>query len=76
MGFTPPRYDPDVWYKLWSDGEGNDYIATYVDDVLITAKDAWSYIRHLQLIHTIKEPALPEIYLGTCIQVSHVRIGQ
>ena len=58
------RYDPDVWYKLREDGEGYDYIATYVDDFLISAKDAWSYMRHLQSIYTIKEPAHPEIYLG------------
>jgi len=54
MGFTPSRYD----------GEGYDYIATYADDFLITAKDAWSYIRHLQSVYTIKEPSHPEIYLG------------
>ena len=64
MGFTPSRYDPDVWYKLRNDGEGYDYIATYVDDFLITAKDAWSYMRHLQSVYTIKEPAHLEIYLG------------
>ena len=32
MGFTPSRYDPDVWYKLRKDGEGYDYITTYVVD--------------------------------------------
>ena len=63
MGFTPSRYDPAVWYKVREDGEGYDYIATYVDDFLITAKDAWSYMRHLQSIYTIKEPAHQEIYL-------------
>jgi len=64
MGFTPSKYDPDVWYKLREDGEGYDYIVTYVDDFLITAKDAWSYMRHLQSIYTIKELAHPDIYLG------------
>ena len=64
MGFTPSSYDPDVWYKLREDSEGYDYIATYVDDFLITAKDAWSYMKHLQSFDTIKEPPHPEIYLG------------
>ena len=64
MGFTPSRYDPDVWYKLREDGEGYDYIATYVDDFLITAMDAWSYMRQWQTVYTIKKPAHPEIYLG------------
>ena len=30
------------------------------DDFLITAKDTWSYMEHLQSIYTIKEPAHPE----------------
>ena len=47
MGFTPSRYAPDVWYKLREGGEGYDYIATYVDDFLIAAKDTWSYMKHL-----------------------------
>jgi len=64
IDFTPSRYDPDVWYMLRDDGEGYDYSATYVDDFLITAKDAWSYMRHLQSVYTIKEPVHPEIYLG------------
>jgi len=64
LGFTPSRYDPNIWYKLRDNGEGYDYIATYVDDFLITAKDAWSCMRHLQSVYTIKEPMHPEIYLG------------
>ena len=64
MGFKPTRYDHDVWYKLRDDESGYDYISTYVDDFLITAKDAWSYMKHLQSIYTIKEPKHPEVYLG------------
>ena len=39
LGFNPTRFDPDVWYKLREDSKGYDYISTYVDDFLITAKD-------------------------------------
>jgi len=39
LGFNPTRFDPDVWYKLREDNKGYDYISTYVDDFLITAKD-------------------------------------
>ena len=63
MGFSPSRYDHDVWYKLREDGTGYDYISTYVDDFLVTAKDPWSYMKHLQTIYTIKKPAHPEVYL-------------
>ena len=31
---------------------------------MITAKDAWWHMAHLQSIYTIKQPANPEIYLG------------
>ena len=31
---------------------------------MITVKEAWSYLAHLQSIYTIKQPANPEIYLG------------
>jgi len=30
MGFTPTRFDKDIWYKLRKDNSGYDYIATYV----------------------------------------------
>ena len=43
---------------------GYDYVSTYVDDFLITAKDPWSYMKHLQSIYTIKDPSHPEVYLG------------
>ena len=64
MGFVPMRYDPDVWYKLREDHSGYDYVSMYVDDFMIMAKDAWSYMAHLQSIYTIKQPANLEIYLG------------
>jgi hypothetical protein len=39
MGFQPTRFDNGVWIKERIDGSGYDYISTYVDDFLITAKD-------------------------------------
>jgi hypothetical protein len=39
FGFNPTRLNPDVWYKLREESKGYDYISTYVDDYLITAKD-------------------------------------
>ena len=41
MGFMSTRYDQDVWYQLREDGKGYPYISAYVDDFMITAKDAW-----------------------------------
>lgn len=45
-----------------------DYICTYLDDFLIVAKDAWSYMNELQKVYSIKDPKhtelYPELYLG------------
>ena len=64
MGFTPTRYDPDVWLRRRDDGTGYDYISTYVDDFLITAKEPWPFMKQLQEVYKIKDPAAPSTYLG------------
>ncbi len=61
LGFSPTRFDNDVWIKLREDGTGYDYISTYVDDFLITAKDPWYYMKQLQEVYLIKEPKTPDI---------------
>ncbi len=64
MGFQPTRFDNDVWIKERTDSSGYDYISTYVDDFLITAKDPWVYMKKLQEIYVIKDPKVPDFYLG------------
>jgi hypothetical protein len=64
MGFQPTRFDNDAWLKKRKDNSGYDYISTYVDDFLITAKDPWQYMRKLQEIYVIKDPKIPDYYLG------------
>ena len=39
LGFKPPKADPDVWMSLAKDGTCYEYIAVYVDDLAIAAKD-------------------------------------
>ena len=46
MGFTPSRADPDVWMRR--NGNIYEYIAVYVDDLLIAAKDAKAIIDSLR----------------------------
>jgi hypothetical protein len=69
LGFQPTRFDPDVWLKMRLDGSGYDYISTYVDDFLITAKDPWVYMKKLQEIYVIKDPKPPDSYLGATYNV-------
>jgi len=65
MGFILTRFDPNVWIKRREDGKGYDYISTYVDDFLITAKNPKKYMSQLQEVYTIKNPMEPNDYLGT-----------
>jgi hypothetical protein len=46
------------------DGSEYDYISTYVDDFFITVKDPWVYMKKLQETYVIKDPKLPDSYLG------------
>jgi hypothetical protein len=64
MGFQPTCFDHDVWIRNRGDNTGYDYISTYVDDFLITAKDPWVYMKQLQEIYAIKNPKVPDYYLG------------
>jgi len=64
LGFNPTQFVPDVWYKLREYNKRYDYISTYVDEFLITAKDPWVYMKVLQEIYTIKNPFIPDYYLG------------
>lgn len=65
VGFNPTGFNPDFWYTLRDDKKRYDYISTYVDDFLITAKDPDIYMKALQKIYTIKISTIPDYYLGT-----------
>ena len=38
LGFTPSRYDRDVWMKLRNARDGFDYICTHIDNFKVVAK--------------------------------------
>ena len=38
-GFTPSKADPDVWMRPLKDGSCYEYVAVYVDDLLMAMKD-------------------------------------
>jgi len=44
LGFEPTRADPDLWIKLSKDGTKYEYIATYVDDIIVVAIDPKIYL--------------------------------
>ena len=70
MGFKPTRADPDLWIKVNEKGDKYEYIATYVDDIIIVAENPMKYletIRHKFPIRNIEE--MPEYYLGNNLEM-------
>ena len=49
MGFTPSKADPDVWMRPAEDNSCYEYIAVYVDDLAISAKNPRKVTNDLQL---------------------------
>jgi hypothetical protein len=41
-----------------------EYLATYVDDILIWSKDPMSVIKSLEKIYVLKGVGIPEYYFG------------
>ena len=47
MGFSASRADANIWIKKTKDGNGYEYIATHVDDMIVVAKDPNTYITRM-----------------------------
>ncbi len=64
MGFTPTRYDRDVWMRLRETNDGYDYICTHVDDFKIVGKDPSKWMRRIEQTFLVKESGPRDYYLG------------
>jgi hypothetical protein len=62
MGYTPSKADTDFWIKRVNDHY--EYIATYVDDVLVYSRDPEAVIKELQCDYILKGIGSPRYYLG------------
>ena len=62
MGYAPTKADTDFWIK--DCGTHYEYIATYVDDVLVFSKDPISVIEELRKDYILKGVGQPRYYLG------------
>ena len=70
LGFKPTRADPDLWMKLSDDGTKYEYIATYVDDIILVAIDPMIYLDQIKEQYPIRNiETNPEYYLGNNIDV-------
>ena len=62
LGFLPSRADADLWMK--DCGTHYEYIARYIDDILVWSKEPMSIIDKLKETYTMKGVGLPEHFLG------------
>ena len=59
MGFFPCKAEPDIWMR--SNGDSYDYIAVYVDDLAIAAKDPQTIVKTLEEKYKFKLKGTGEI---------------
>ncbi|KAL7578841.1 hypothetical protein ACA910_016061 [Epithemia clementina (nom. ined.)] len=66
MGFTPSKNDPDIWMRPSKDGKVYEYIAFYVNDLAIAAKDPAKICQILRdkFKFKLKGDGLLEYHLG------------
>ena len=62
MGYIPTKAVPDLWMKDL--GTHHEYIARYVDDVILFSKNPMTIIRELEKFYTMKGVGKPQYYLG------------
>ena len=54
MGFEPSRADPHVWMRECPSDKVYEYIAVYVDDIAVAAKDPTKIIQTLKQTYKFK----------------------
>ena len=63
MGFVPTKADLDLWIRRARDG-GYEYIASYVDDIIVISKEPMILIEKFKETYSLKGIGTPEYYLG------------
>jgi hypothetical protein len=62
LDFNKTKHDPDLW--MIDKSTHYEYLATYVDDILVWSKDPMAVIKSLEKIYVLKGVGIPEYYLG------------
>jgi hypothetical protein len=63
LGFRPSKADLDLWMRKKEDGS-YEYLASYVDDIIVISTDPMSIIEKLKETYILKGVGTPEYYLG------------
>jgi hypothetical protein len=56
------KHDPNLW--MVDKSSDYEYLAAYVDDILIWSKDPMAVIKALEKTYMLKSVDIPEYYLG------------
>ena len=62
LGFKKNKHGPDLW--MIDKSSHYEYLATYVDNILIWSKDPMAVIKSLEKTYLLKSVGIPEYYLG------------
>jgi hypothetical protein len=62
LGFKKTKHGPDLW--MLDKSSHYEYLATYVNDILILTIHPISFIKSLEKISMLKSVGIPEYYLG------------
>jgi hypothetical protein len=62
LSFRKTMDDPDLW--MVDKSSHYEYLATYVDDILIWSKYPMAVIKALEKTNMLKSVGIPEYYLG------------
>ena len=63
LGFIPSKADSDLYYRD-TGGDSYEYLATYVDDILIFSKRPMDTIEEIKKSYNLKGVGEPQYYLG------------
>jgi len=72
IGFRPSKADPDLWMR--DAGDHYEYVAKYIDDILIMSKDPISILNKMKKPsgpYHFKGVGCPEYYLGEDIKITY-----
>jgi hypothetical protein len=64
--FKETKHDPDLW--MIDKPTHYEYLATYVDGILLWNKDHMAVIKSLEKIYVLKGVGIPEYYLGCNVE--------
>jgi hypothetical protein len=67
LGFIKTKHENDLW--MIDKTSHYEYLATYVDDILVWSKDPMGVIKSLEKIYVLKGVDIPEYYLGGNVEI-------